>query len=64
MSALPELRASDQDRDAVAQELHDHFVAERLSDAEPSERPEQADAAKTMAGLAAVRGSSGYCATS
>lgn len=48
----------------MAQELRDHFVAERLSDAELSERPEQAYAAKTKAGLAALRGSSGYCATS
>jgi hypothetical protein len=64
MSALPDLRASDQDRDAVAQELRDHVAAERLSDAELSERREQAYAAKTTAGLAALRGSSGYCATS
>src|ERR1700733_3718399 len=55
MPALPDLRASDQDRDAVAQELRDHFAAGRLSEAELSDRLGQAYGAKTMAELAAVR---------
>jgi hypothetical protein len=55
MAALPDLRASDHDRDAVARELRDNFAAGRLSEAELSERIERAYAAKTMAELAALR---------
>ena len=55
MAGPPDLRVSDQDREAAARELRDHFAAGRLSEAELDERLDAAYAAKTGGDLAALR---------
>ena len=50
-SDLPEMRASDADRDAIAERLRDGFAEGRLSTEEFEERLEQAYASRTRAEL-------------
>ncbi|HLW95688.1 MAG TPA: DUF1707 domain-containing protein [Solirubrobacteraceae bacterium] len=52
---MPELRASDSDRERAAADLRDHYAAGRLSSAELSERLDAAYAATTVSALAELR---------
>src|SRR5687767_15211003 len=53
--SLPEgTRASDRDRERVAESLRDHYGAGRLSEEDLSERIESAYGARTVAELAAL----------
>jgi hypothetical protein len=52
---VAELRVSDQERDAVAREIREHFAAGRLTEDELSERVQAAYQAKTQAELRALR---------
>lgn len=51
MEGLPELRASDEQRERAAQQLRDHFAAGRLSEDEFTERVQSAYSARTEAQL-------------
>lgn len=51
MERNPEIRASDTDRDRVAQALREHFAQGRLDDEEFNERLNDAYAAKTLGEL-------------
>jgi DUF1707 SHOCT-like domain len=55
VTSAPDLRASDQDREAAARELREHFAAGRLSQDELNDRLEAAYAAKTSSQLASLR---------
>jgi len=50
-----ELRASDQERERVVQEIREHYAAGRLTDAELSDRAQAAYNAQTTSELAALR---------
>ena len=52
---MNDLRASDEDREHLAQEIREHFAAGRLSEEELDERVQAAYSAKTNAELDAVR---------
>jgi hypothetical protein len=45
---MPDLRVSDQDRDAAAAQLRDHFAAGRITEEEFNERVQEAYAARTQ----------------
>jgi hypothetical protein len=51
-----ELRASDEQRDAAAREIRDHFAAGRLTDEELSDRLSAVYKARTEGDLRAIRG--------
>ncbi|HUB76053.1 MAG TPA: DUF1707 domain-containing protein, partial [Solirubrobacteraceae bacterium] len=55
MAGTPDLRVSDQDREAAAAELREHYAAGRLDEHEFNERVDAAYAAKTGSELAALR---------
>jgi DUF1707 SHOCT-like domain len=52
---VPEVRASDQDRERAAQEIREHYAAGRLTEEELSERVQAAYEARTEAQLRALR---------